>query len=102
MSFTTSINFSGLRPLGQAEISSTVSATAIFAGVPDNASGASFTIRGATLTMTFNGTTTPTAGAIGVDYAPGTYTMANTTSTFMRQVQAIGGGTLSIAYWGVQ
>lgn len=88
--------------LGEA-LPSISSAASIFANAPAGTVLARITIRTAGMTATFDGTTTPTAGANGQDFDTGSYDIYQN-QVELKKISAIqNGGTCTgwITYFGV-
>lgn len=92
-------------PLLCEALTSVVASANIFANAPTKTKQVWLTIRTAGLTMTFDGSTVPTAGAVGMDFAsdtgvPYVFGMGSTRAALVKAIQNGGTATGYITYLG--
>jgi hypothetical protein len=95
----------GLKFLKGEAMASVSSAQKIFTNAPPGTVVALITIRTAGLTMTFDGITAPTAGAVGQDYAlngaPYAFWLNDANLKLVQAIQNGGSSTAYITYFGL-
>lgn len=91
----------GYVPLLEQALDTNSSAAAVFDSAPDGTKFVTFWVGTGTLTLTFDGTTAPVAGSVGIPYpSDGSYDLP-LSRTQLLKVKGIGGASGYVVYWGV-